>query len=227
MKTPGKILKIGHRGHGVGYGENTSLAIRLGLLAGAAGAEYDVRMTKDGKIVLMHDLDISRTTNGTGKVSDYTYEKLQKFNAGYGDCVPLLENVLHQFSGFIHNIELKENIGEQVVRIVKRCEMTDRVLVSTFNWDDLAPFAGTGIPTALLADADKVRGLGEHAFVAEALRRNAKAVNPHFTAVTQSLINYAHRFKIKVYPWTVNEPQDIARMKALGADGIISDYPGL
>jgi glycerophosphoryl diester phosphodiesterase len=220
-----QFLKIGHRGHGAGYGENTSLSIHLGLLTGADGVEYDVRITKDEQIVLMHDKEIIRTTDGTGKVSDYTYEELRQFNAGYRDCVPLLENVFRLFGYCFHNIELKENVGKEVAQLVMKYGIQDRVLVSTFNWDDLFPFAGTEIPTALLADADKVHELREKGFILTALTRGAKAVNPHFSTVTASLVKLAHEAGLKVYPWTVDEPDDIARMKECGVDGIISNYP--
>ncbi len=219
------FLKIGHRGRGQDYGENTILTIHLGVLAGADGVEYDVRKTRDGKIVLIHDDTIDRTTDGTGKVSDYTYEELSQFNAGYQSCIPLLENVLRLFNHCFHNIELKEPIGEDVLKLITKHIPEERVLVSSFNWDDLTPFVFTNIPTALLAGEEKVRELGEAGCVAAALARGGKAINPHFSVTTPSLVALAHKHGLKVYVWSVNEPDDIARMKKIGVDGIISDYP--
>lgn len=218
------FLKIGHRGHGTGYGENTLLLIDLGLRAGADGVEYDVRKTKDGKIVLIHDETVDRTTDGTGKVADYTYEELKRLNAGYREHVPLLVDVLRRFNYCFHNIELKEPVGEDVLPLITKYLPRDQVLISSFNWDYLACFAFTNIPTAFLADGGKVRELGESGFVAAALTRGVKALNVHFSAITPSLVKLAYKHKLKVYAWTVNQPKDIQRMKQRGV-GIISDHP--
>lgn len=219
------FLKIGHRGHGIGSGENTLLLIDLGLRAGADGVEYDVRKTKDGKIVLIHDETVDRTTDGTGKVADYTYEELKRLNAGYREHVPLLVDALHQFNYCFHNIELKEPVGEEVLPIITKYLPRDQVLVSSFNWNALAVFALTNVPTAFLADGGKIRELGESGFVAVALARGAKALNINFSAITPSLVKLAHKHNLKVYAWTANERGDIMRMKQRGVDGIISDYP--
>lgn len=217
-------LKIGHRGCGKGYGENTALSIHLGLLAGADGIEYDVREAKDGTIVLIHDDTIDRTTTGAGKVSDYTYAELRQFNAGYKESIPLLENICSLRRHCFHNIELKEAIGEEVLPIITKYLHPDQVIISSFNWDDLALFVPTEIHTALLADEEKVQDMGDYGFITEAVHRGATAINPHFTAATPSLVELAHKHGLQVYVWTVNEPKDIARMKKIGVDGIISDF---
>lgn len=219
------FLKIGHRGNGAGYGENTALSINLALLAGADGIEYDVRKTKDGQIVLMHDENIWRTTNGGGKVSHHTYEKLKQLNAGYGECIPLLDDVFRRFGNCFHNIELKENIGEKVIHLVTKHGMTERVLVSSFNWSDLIPFSETEIPTALLAGEEEVQKWGESGILNYASYYKASAMNISFKAVTPSLVELAHKYALKIYPWTVDEPNDIALMKKYGVDGVISNYP--
>jgi glycerophosphoryl diester phosphodiesterase len=223
-----EFLKIGHRGCGKGYGENTMLSLELALRAGAQGVEYDVRKTKCGRIVLMHDETLSRTVkNGIGKVSAYTYAEIKSFNAGYGESIPLLSGVLQGFKTCFHNIELKENVGPEVVQLIKRYKLQDQVLVSSFDWDSLAPVAQAGISIALIADAQKIKEMGENGFVRTAVNLGATAINPHFSAVTPSLIllAYMEDTALKIYPWTVDEPNDIAQMKKMGVDGIISNFP--
>lgn len=223
-----EFLKIGHRGCGKGYGENTMLSLELALRAGANGIEYDVRKTKCGRIVLMHDETLRRTVkNGIGKVSAYTYAELKSFDAGYGECVPLLSGVLQGFKMCFHNIELKENVGPEVVELIKKYKLQDQVLVSSFDWGSLAPVAQAGIPIALIADAQKIKEMGENGFIRTAVNLGATAINPHFSAVTPSLmlLAYTESAALKIYPWTVDEPFDIARMKQMGVDGIISNFP--
>lgn len=219
------FLKIGHRGNGAGYGENTLDGIHHAYLAGANCCEYDVRMTRDRITVLMHDPNINRTTNGTGRVRDYTYDELEKFNAGYGDTIPTLENVFRHFDYRFHNIELKEPIGKEVLELIIKYALEDRVFISSFNWDDLSIFRGTTIPTALLVDKEKINALGHVRLVEEAVSRGVFAINPHYLALTPSLISLAHQKDIRIYPWTVNKPKTVALLKSWGVDGIISDFP--
>ncbi len=223
------MLKIGHRGNGASYGENTMLSFKLAFLAGANGIEYDVRATKDGQLVVVHDETVNRTTNGAGAVSDYTYEELRQLNAGFIERIPLFEEVLFKFHDkAFQNVEIKDKrIAEKILHTIECYGPPDakNILVSAFDWDELKPITLANIPTALLADKEKIDELGEYGFITEASRRGASAINPEFTAVTPSLIFLARKAGLKVYSWTVDEPNDIARMKEFGVDGIISNYP--
>lgn len=222
------FLRIGHRGCGEDYGENTILSFELAVRAGANGIEYDVRETKDGQIVVIHDDTIDRTTNGKGKVSDHTYEELLQFNAGYRERISLFEDVLLKFRDRIfQNIELKEKgIAQKVLGILqKNLGDNNGILISSFFWSELTPISSANMPTALLADEATIRALSEYGFIARALRYGANAVNPSFEATTPALVAHAHGHNISVYPWTVNKKTDIALMKFMGVDGIISDYP--
>lgn len=228
MKRHG-LQRIGHRGRpgNPRYGENTPLSFDLAFRAGATGIEYDVRKAQDGQLVVIHGDTLDHTTNGTGKVSDYTYKELCDFDAGYGEHIPLFEDMLYRYHerGF-QNVEIKEKgIAEKILDIIECFVPSDPkdILVSSFDWDELYVFRRTIIPVALLADTDTVNTFTEEGFIHEALERSTSAINPHFTAVTQSLVELAHKAGLKVYPWTVNEEADIARMKELGVDGIISD----
>src|ERR1700757_2576631 len=108
----------GHRG-APGYprlAENTIGSFEKALQSGADGVEFDVRRCADGRIVVIHDETIDRTTNGKGRVAALTYDELRKFDAGFGEPIPLLTDVLDRFGGrCVLNIELKDcRIGEDV-----------------------------------------------------------------------------------------------------------------
>jgi len=238
---PEDSLRIGHRGH-PGFprtGENTIESFEEAMAHDANAIEYDLRRTKDGRIVCFHDDTMERITGMPGLISDYAYEELAALDAGYGRRIPLLEDVLKQIGKrAVHNIELKETgLAEEVLKLVVKYGLCGCVFVSAFDarhdrsvangtatWDDLGVFPPCGIPIALLAGEARIARLGEQGFVAAALVRHASAVNPPLASATRSLVELAHEADLKVYVYTVNEPDDIARMISIGVDGIFSDF---
>lgn len=238
------FLKIGHRGQ-PGFprqGENTMRSFEAALAAGADGLELDVRKTKDGKLVVIHDLAVDGTTNGHSKTSDLSYEEVSKLDAGFGERVPLLSDALDKFAGkYFLNIELKESSMEAMVKK----EIVDRglaglphersVIISAFDQDDNDPGCSSSweqlriftpeFPIALLAQTSKMRKIGEAGFVEKAKEYGAKAIHPEHTGVTRSLIELAHAAGLLVNVWTVNDPEEIRKLKEMGVDGLISDFP--
>src|SRR5690242_10628049 len=103
---------FGHRGSPgfPRFGENTRTSFRRALEAGAAGFELDVRRCGDGTITVIHDETIDRTTNGSGPLSRFTFEELSRFDAGHGDSIPRLVDILTEFGNqcTVH-VELKES----------------------------------------------------------------------------------------------------------------------
>src|SRR5213592_4769429 len=105
------MIIFGHRG-APGYprhAENTNGSFKKALQCGATGLEFDVRRCGDGRLVVIHDDTIDRTTNGRGRVGDLSYEELRRFDAGFGEAIPLLSDVLDEFgTKCLLNIEIKE-----------------------------------------------------------------------------------------------------------------------
>lgn len=222
------------------YGENTMLAFELALMAGAEMMEYDVRRCGSGELVIFHDDTLLRTTGQPGSVADYAYKELLKFNAGYGERIPLLEKVLWKFGHrIVHNIELKETgLAKEVFELIKFHKCEERVIVSAFDvrddpdgadgtatWDDLAIFPTAGVKIALLAGKEKIQKMGSEAFIMEAQKRKASMVNPSLAAANATLVNMAHHVGLEVYVWTVNKKTDMKRMVKIGVDGFFSDFP--
>lgn len=241
MILPDAFLRIGHRGRPgePRFGENTLLSFRKAVLLGANAIEYDLRRTRDGKIVVIHDATVDRTTNGKGAVSDLSYDELLELDAGFGEPIPLWRDVLREFSwrNVFQNIELKEaGLSAEVLQIIREEGLEGSVIVSAFDahddpsgndgtvlWDDLALFPKNKIPVALLAGEERIARMGEPWFIASAKERSSNAVNPSFQAITPSLVSLAHRSGLKVYVWTVNTPSEIERSKKCGVDGIFCD----
>jgi glycerophosphoryl diester phosphodiesterase len=215
------MVIFGHRG-APGYprrGENTIASFRKALRCGATGLEFDVRRCGDGRLVVIHDDTINRTTNGRGRVGDLSYDELRRFDARFDKPVPLLADVLTEFgSQCLLNIELKDaDIALDVQKLVHERRLDRLVLVSSFDWQELKPLAGE-IPIALLSS--KPRNL-----VASAREFGAAAIHPKQSIVTSALIASAHEAGLRVNVWTVNAPDEISHFMSLPIDGIFTDYP--
>ena len=215
------MIIFGHRG-APGHprrGENTRASFRKALEYGANGLEFDVRRCGDGQLVIIHDDTINRTTNGRGRVSRLSYEELRNFDAGLGEPIPLLSDVLDEFAGqCLLNIELKDaGIACDVKKLLLERRIGSNVIVSAFEWQEL-PSLRPEVPIAVLSS--KRRNL-----IPRARELGATAIHPHRHIVSPALIAAAHEADLRVYAWTVNDPAEMARFRELGVDGIFTDFP--
>ena len=212
---------FGHRGAPgyPAYGENTLSSFRKALKCGANGLEFDVRRCGDGNIVVIHDDTIDRTTDGRGRVADFTYEELKKFDAGFGEPVPLLSDVLDQFgTACVLNIELKDaGLGPEIKNLLLEKRLERHVIISAFDWNELRLFPPE-VPIGLLTE--KLENL-----ISTARELGASAIHPRKDVVTPTLVTAARNAKLRVHAWTLNDPAEIAAFRALGVDGIFSDFP--
>lgn len=223
-----KILIIGHRGAKAYQPENTLISFQKAIELKADGVEFDVHVCKSGELIVIHDFTVDRTTNGTGAVADFTLQELKKLRIEEQHQVPTLDEVLILFnkSHFI-NIELKgshtaELVCDCIAKNVKenRFEYSN-FIVSSFQRDELDTVAryNSNIHVGVLTQASVEQALEW------AAEFNAKAIHPHFSLLTAENVALAHQKKHKVYTWTVNEISDIQRVKNLGVDAIITDFP--
>ncbi|TRO48794.1 glycerophosphodiester phosphodiesterase [Candidatus Bathyarchaeota archaeon] len=220
------VVKVGHRGAAGHEPENTLRSFRRAMELGADMVELDVQLCGSGELVVIHDGTVDRTTDGTGEVAGMTLGELRALDAGMGERIPTLREVIDLAAGRIGiNIELKgPGTAEPALRHIEAAldegwEIAD-FHASSFRLEELTAireFSGE-VRTGVLYALDS--GVMEYAE-----RIGAYSLNPHHRAINPDLVSEAHRRGLKVYAWTVNDPADIARMKGLGVDGIISDYP--
>lgn len=225
MKTP---LRFGHRGASGYMPENTIASFNKAIELGVDMVELDVHRCKTGEIVVMHDDTVDRTTNGHGHIADLTLSELQALDAGKGEKVPTLIEVLTAIDRRVGVIvELKEAaVIEQTADILKRAVSEqgwnyDQFSVTAFEhhflaaFHDLCPQAPLG--AILAGDPIGYAEFGE--------RLGAASVNMAYPFLTPEFVEDAHRRGLQVFAWPVDEPQDIERMKLLGVDGIFSNFP--
>lgn len=231
-------LVFAHRGAKRVAPENTLPAFEAAIRLGADGVELDVQYSSDGKLVIFHDLNLEKTSNGTGRVTAHPFEELRELDAGAhfgpefaGTQIPTLDEVLDLAKGkLLVNIELKSleitgaRLGVDVVAAVRAHKMADEVVISSFN-----PFAlrtskkvGPEIEHALLLAPDTSGwtrwGLTLRYSLAEGL-------HPETIMVDEAYMAAARRRKMPVRVWTVNEEAKMRELAALGVDAIISDTP--
>lgn len=238
-----EFIKIGHRGAAGHEPENTIRSFVKAIKLGADAIEFDVRLSADKKVVVIHDATVDRTTNGRGLVNNFSYEELRRFDAGKGEKIPTLEQVFGILGkgnpwGWkpFFNIELKEcGMEKEVLSLIERYHLIDSVVISAFDmfenepgdtsrWDNLFALKQSepDLRIALLAERQETPGI---AIYLAANLGKIYAINPSRKIVTQRMIENAHEKGVKIFVWTVNHPSEIVRIKALGVDGIFSDYP--
>ena len=224
-----------HRGASGYAPENTLRAFELACDMHADGVELDVQLTRDRKLVVIHDETIDRVTDGTGHVAEYTLAELSQYpvtmhKTGVSEPIPLLSDVLALLKerGLKLNIELKNSCNfypgmeEMCLMQVADAGMTENVLYSSFNHysllhlKEIAPQVRCG----LLYDATLVK---PWKYAAEL---GMDALHPHFTELfITGEVEEAHKRRLEVNPWTVNREEDLRRIIATGADRIITNYP--
>jgi glycerophosphoryl diester phosphodiesterase len=221
------ILKIGHRGAKGQEPENTLVAFEKAIEMGADGIELDVHLSVDGHLIVIHDETIDRTTNGKGEVNQLTLEELKSFSIEDKHTVPTLNEVLDQVNKrcFV-NIELKnQDTAEKVVQIiehyisVKNWSLT-HFIVSSFDWNALQQvrFLNEKIQIGVLTETEIDLAISFTRFM------NAEALHPDFQLLTKEYTAKIQEKGILVFPWTVNDKEDIQRMKSFKVDGIITDF---
>ncbi|MBM3151450.1 MAG: glycerophosphodiester phosphodiesterase [Chloroflexi bacterium] len=229
-----------HRGASAHAPENTLAAFQEALRRGAKAVEFDVKLSADGQVVVIHDQTVDRTTDGHGKVSELSLEELRRCDAGTwfgaafaGERIPTLEEVFARFGGDLFmNVELTnyatplDRLAPKVVELVKKFGLEKRVLFSSFFPHNLVKAAKLlpATPRGLLAWAGWM-GWSARAF---AFRSDVYlALHPHTSNLTPGLVRRVHAAGRRIHVWTVNAPDEIERLAGLGVDGIFTDDPAL
>lgn len=216
------MLKIGHRGAKGYEPENTLASFQKAIELQVDGIELDVHLSSDNQLVVIHDKTINRTTNGKGLVKNYTAAELQKHQ------IPTLSDVFDLVDKKCWiNVELKgKGTAKPVVKLIEKYIREknwnyDQFIISSFEWDFLEEVAALNpnIPIGVLTETDV------DAAITFAQKIKAKAIHPDFTLLTQDNTATMQKLGFLVFPWTVNKPNDIQKIKTYQANGIITDFP--
>ena len=224
-----KITVTGHRGAAAIAPENTMLSIQKAVLLKVDRVEIDIHQSKDGKLVVIHDATLDRTTDGKGKVKNYTYGELRKFNI---DSSTERLSTLQDAMDWCNNktillIDVKRGHGhykgfeENLVNVIKENEFHKKCIVQSWNTKLLK--------TIHELDPDIVI----HKLVVLSWLTNFKgmAMASEFTfdhrRIKKKTIHRVHELEKKINVYTVNDASDVTKLVTLGVDGIITDDPRL
>ncbi|MCL6519864.1 MAG: glycerophosphodiester phosphodiesterase [Armatimonadetes bacterium] len=230
-----KVLTIAHRGFSAIAPENTLAAFKRALELKPDLIECDVRRTKDGKIIIIHDATVDRTTNGTGRVADMTLEELRQLDAGSwfgaqyaGERLPTLEEFLNLPWGETQPIiEIKEqSLEDDVVALVQQRGMSERTAICSFHHkiglrlkelDCLIRFS------PLISSQTEISGDEAVRLANEAAAVNGWVFGVNYTAITPDLVKATHAANMLMEAWTVDDEENIRRMVTMGVDVIASN----
>lgn len=233
-------LSVAHRGHSIAFPENTLEAYRKSIDLGVEAIECDVNITRDGKLVMMHDTTLDRTTNGTGKVSASTWEEIQRLDAGgkfkpefAGVRVPSTEETLLLFkeTGTLSCFEVKgadaeewNRIALEMVDLFIKHDMLDKAFLSSYHHECLH-HAMAKCPELLIsperlpddAPADPPEALRQ------AKAFNAPVIQHQYTVLTPDVIRLLHDNEIGIWSWSTTDEPSLIMSIELGADAVMGD----
>jgi len=218
------MLKVGHRGASAYEPENTLRSFGKALELGVDAIEFDVRRTRDGRITVIHDADVERTTNGKGLVSHLSIEDIKKLTTQKGETLPTLEEALD----FLDRktkilIELKEKgLEESVLEEIRRRGLEKNVILISFHEEALKKVRelSSEVETGLIyvRHKDPVR---------VALDLRAQYLVALYRFVHTADVRKAHENGLKVIVWTINRKGEVPEYVKKGVDGIASDKPDI
>jgi glycerophosphoryl diester phosphodiesterase len=215
------FLTIGHRGIMGVEPENTLRSFIAAQQAGLDLIELDLHLSKDGALVVMHDADVDRTTDGKGPIADKTLAELRELDAGDGERVPVFEEVLDCVRAPLQ-AEIKDVAAARALaEVMHRRDLVHRVEVSSFHDDAVAEIATLvpGVRTVLIASrwgadiVDRAKAVGA-ASLALNIRR-----------LTLESVEHAHGEGLQVIGWVVNTQDHLRLVRALELDGATTDFP--
>src|SRR5262245_30632926 len=218
-----RVLRIGHRGAAGHAPENTLAAIQRVIELGADFVEIDVRCTADGTLVALHDATINRTTNGKGRIDSLSLPEVRAFDAGNGERIPTLEQVLNVAAGKAGlMLELKVGgIAHKTVQAVRKAGFQAPVIYASFLHDELTAVRSVDPKAALMVLFDKL----PRAPAAHAMQYRPAYVGLRHDTASRRLVDAFHQENLLVCVYTANSTGDIKHALSVGVDGVISNFP--
>lgn len=193
-------------------------------------SELDVQRSRDGRVVVIHDDTVNRTTDGRGRVADMTFDELRRLDASAkfkgavgGERIPTLDEVFEAASGKMDiNVELKAaGIERDVSRIIRAHGAIGGSMVSSFDWGALRRMREIDPDVRIGVLAER----GASKLLDAAVAMKAFAVNPRNDMVDETFCRAAHARGLQVLVWTVDDPVRMRTLIGAGVDGIMTNYP--
>lgn len=224
----GNVMVVAHRGFSGRYPENTMIAFKKAIELGADFIELDVRETRDGKLVVIHDEKIDRTTDGKGYIKEMNYKEIEKYDAGKwkgypGEKIPLLEEVFEECGKKIKIlIEIKECDVNKLLSLIKKYDMTERVVAGSFNFSYLR-YVRENLPelfTALIS-YDVPQNLNK------CIKYGIRKLDIDFHNLNSEIVKNLTGRGFLINTWTPNTETELKYVLSSGVHFITTDCPDI
>jgi glycerophosphoryl diester phosphodiesterase len=237
-----RFAAIAHRG-GAGHPElagkeNTLAAFSHAVSLGYRYLETDVHATRDDQVVVFHDEDLTRVSDGRGAIADYSLTEVNRLRVGGSEPIPTLDEVLESFPDTCFNIDIKHaHAITPLVKLIERHRAQDRVCVASFSVERLRAFRrlmGRRVPTSVSTIGviwngyvPVLPGLLNSPGMAIQIPVTRQVGRRQLRVLTPRLLRHAHMAGKVVHIWTVDDPLEMHRLLDMGVDGIVSDRTDL
>jgi len=226
-KSENDILIIGHRGASAIAPPNTLKAFEMAIELKADYAEFDIHITKDGEIVIIHDSDTFDATGVKRFIKDMTLDQVKCLDAGEGEKIPTLQELISIARGKLGlQIEIKStNLLDKLIKILKEENLLNSSIVSSFMLDELLKLKllEPSIKIGLLLPVELVRPSLIKRKIVKLAKNNFYSIHTYFDITTKEIVDFAHNNDLKVIVWTVNDKDIMKELIEIDVDGIISD----
>ncbi len=232
----GETMVFGHRGASASAPMNTLAAFQLAYDQGADGIELDTRLSKDGRLFVLHDFTVDATTDGHGCAADMTLSQLKRLDAGSwfssefaGEGIPTLDEIFDSFGdALLINVEIKStrnSIGRMekaLADCIRRHNLRERVIVSSFDPVILKRLSGM-MPMVMMGFLYQPETPAEYCLALKSMQCEAR--HPRHDMVDAGYMNWSRAQGYHVNVWTVNDSRRACALKQLGVNSIITDDP--
>ncbi len=229
------VANVAHRGAAGNYPENTLLAFQKALAIGVDEIEFDLRMTLDGHLVVMHDATVDRTTDGTGAIGELTLAEIRALDAGgvfgerfRGERVPTWEEALDLVQGKVKlNVHLKEGgipDGEyerKVAKALRAFRMVDDSILAC-NDESVGIFAEIDPRIACRIFPN---GRSPEDYIQSSVEMGLRTMQPGRDMTTPEFVQKAHESGLGVHVFYADTPEDMRTYIGMGVDGVLTNYP--
>ncbi len=217
------FIVVGHRGAMGLEPENTLRSFRRAVTEGADAIELDLRLSKDGHLVILHDTDVARTTDGEGAIADLDLAEIKALDAGQGESIPTFDEVLDAVDLAVQAEIKSTEAARAVLDTIRVRKLVDRVTVTSFSADivrncrEYLPAVRTGLISshARADELEQARELGVDLLCAG------------LDELERQFVDHCHQAGIDVIGWLANDADQLMRALRAGADGVTSDFPGV
>ena len=217
-----RVLLIGHRGASKIAPENTLKAFQKAIDLKADYVEFDVHQSMDGELIVIHDPNTFRSTGHKGSIKKMTVLEIKELDAGDGEQIPTLEELISLAKGKIGlQLEIKASgLAQKIIDVLQNADLIESTIISSFIHKELSEVQKIE-PSVKLAPL--LLGIRKNKTLQKAVDNKFGYIHPQFKLINKSFIDAAHQKDIKVNAWTVDEKDDMEKLIDMGIDGIITN----